>query len=55
MKTLRECLDQALLDGMLGEFMGWDEKHGPTLEELESFERFFGGSIEDLYARAFLD
>jgi hypothetical protein len=52
MKTLKECLDEALLNGMIGAFMGWDEKHGPTLEELEGFERFFGGSIEKLFNEA---
>jgi hypothetical protein len=50
MKTLKQCLDTALLNGKLHEFMGWGD--APSLEELKKFERFFGGTIEELWLAA---
>ena len=52
MKTFKECIEEAALNGTIGYFMGWDEKHGPTLQELEAFELMAGGSIEEVFLRA---
>lgn len=38
MQSLQEFVQDAIDSNVLWEVMGWDLKHGPTLEELEAFE-----------------
>lgn len=41
MKNVTEYIKEAWDEGLLWEFMGWDEKHGPTDEQWESFKILF--------------
>lgn len=38
MKNLEECIQEAIDNNLVWEFMGWDLKHGPNVEELEALE-----------------
>ena len=42
MKTIEQCLVEAVKNNVLWDFMGWDVKHGPTQRQLELFNEMFG-------------
>jgi hypothetical protein len=42
MKTIREYIVEAAQSNVLNGAMEWDDKHGPTEEEIKAFELLFG-------------
>jgi hypothetical protein len=42
MKTIREYIVEAANANVLNSAMEWDDKHGPTQEEIDAFELLFG-------------
>jgi hypothetical protein len=41
MDNITHYIKQAIESNVLCSVMGWDEKHGPTLEQLEAFNILF--------------
>jgi len=51
MQDFKEYIQSALDSNVLCEVMGWDTKHGPTVEQMQALDTLLGESLESLKTR----